>query len=712
MGNPSGGTVSLLAGTITFVPDANLCGDDAASFDYTVEDGDGGSATGTVTIDLTCVNDDPVASDDDATVTEDTATDVTASLLGNDTDVDTGDTLTVTGVTNATGGTVDLIDERRHLHARREPVRRRPGRLRLRAVRRHEHRHRPRHGRHHVRQRRPGRRRRRCLGHRGHRRHDRRRRSSSANDSDVDGTPDRHRRGQPVGRHRLARRGHDHLRPRRQPVRRRRGQLRLHGRGRRRRLRHRHGHDRPHLRQRRPGRGRRRPSTVTEDTRDRRHGRASWATTPTSTRATRSASPRVTNPTGGTVDLDDDVVTFTPTANLCGDDRGRLRLRAVRRHDAPTPATSPSTSRASTTTRSPATTMPRAPRTPTSRSRTPTSLDNDADIDGDALTVTDVANPSGGTVSLLGAARSPSSPMPTCAATTRPASTTRSRTATAAPPPARSRSTSPASTTTRSRATTTRRSSRTRRPTSPTSLLDNDTDVDTGDTLDVTDVSNATGGTVDLIGDVVTFTPDANLCGDDAGRLRLRAVRRHERPTPATSRSTSRASTTTPVAGDDDASGTEDTDVDDHDRRPRWPTTPTPTDDALTVTAVSNPIGRHRRRSSRGTITFIPDCQPVRRRRGQLRLHGRGRRRRLRHRPRHHRPHLRQRRPVAVDDTASVDANSAAADHDVLANDTDVDHDAADDRVGHGRAPAAGTASVVERQGPLHARRPASTARP
>ena len=63
--NASGGTVSLDAGTITFIPDANLCGDDAACFDYTVDDGDGGTDTGTVTIDLTCVNDNPVATDDD-----------------------------------------------------------------------------------------------------------------------------------------------------------------------------------------------------------------------------------------------------------------------------------------------------------------------------------------------------------------------------------------------------------------------------------------------------------------------------------------------------------------------------------------------------------------------------------------------------------------------------------------------------------------------
>ena len=50
--NPLGGTVSLESG-VTFVPTANLCGDDVASFDYTVEDDSDGDDTGTVTIDLT-----------------------------------------------------------------------------------------------------------------------------------------------------------------------------------------------------------------------------------------------------------------------------------------------------------------------------------------------------------------------------------------------------------------------------------------------------------------------------------------------------------------------------------------------------------------------------------------------------------------------------------------------------------------------------------
>ncbi|HEU0243889.1 MAG TPA: tandem-95 repeat protein, partial [Candidatus Limnocylindrales bacterium] len=105
--NASGGTVALDAGTITFTPDANLCGTDVAGFDYTVEDGNGGSATGHVTISLDCVNDAPTAGDDTATVTEDTATDVTAGLVDNDGDID-GDTLAFASVDSSTGGNAVL----------------------------------------------------------------------------------------------------------------------------------------------------------------------------------------------------------------------------------------------------------------------------------------------------------------------------------------------------------------------------------------------------------------------------------------------------------------------------------------------------------------------------------------------------------------------------------------------------------------------------
>jgi large repetitive protein len=105
--NATGGSVDLAAGVVTFTPAADLCGDDSGSFDYDVSDGNGGSDSASVTVDITCENDTPSAADDTVAVTEDTATDVTSDLLTNDSDAD-GDTLAVSGVSNATGGTVDL----------------------------------------------------------------------------------------------------------------------------------------------------------------------------------------------------------------------------------------------------------------------------------------------------------------------------------------------------------------------------------------------------------------------------------------------------------------------------------------------------------------------------------------------------------------------------------------------------------------------------
>ncbi len=107
--NPSGGSVSRAGGQVTFTPDADLCGDNSASFDYTLSDGNGGTDTGTVTIDLECTADAPVAHNDTASGTEDQDVVIDAGdLAGNDTDAD-GDTLTVTAVSNPSGGTVALL---------------------------------------------------------------------------------------------------------------------------------------------------------------------------------------------------------------------------------------------------------------------------------------------------------------------------------------------------------------------------------------------------------------------------------------------------------------------------------------------------------------------------------------------------------------------------------------------------------------------------
>jgi Ca2+-binding RTX toxin-like protein len=96
------GTVTVNPdGTLTYTPNADYNGPDTIS--YTVDDGNGGSATSTVTVTVNPVNDAPVAVDDAATTPFNTA--VVIDVVGNDTDVD-GDTLSVLGTPTSADGTV------------------------------------------------------------------------------------------------------------------------------------------------------------------------------------------------------------------------------------------------------------------------------------------------------------------------------------------------------------------------------------------------------------------------------------------------------------------------------------------------------------------------------------------------------------------------------------------------------------------------------
>lgn len=99
------GTGTISGTTLTYSPNLNAVGTD--SIEYTVTAGTD-TATGTIAVTITGVNDDPVANDDPGLTTQvDTALTIqAATLLGNDTDVD-GDTLVITAVgapadTNAT----------------------------------------------------------------------------------------------------------------------------------------------------------------------------------------------------------------------------------------------------------------------------------------------------------------------------------------------------------------------------------------------------------------------------------------------------------------------------------------------------------------------------------------------------------------------------------------------------------------------------------
>jgi VCBS repeat-containing protein len=97
---PAHGTLTLNPdGSFTYTPAENFCGED--SFTYKAYDGELYSNVATVRIMVTCVNDAPVANDDEATVPEDSS--VTIPVLGNDYDPD-GDPLSVSLVSGPANG--------------------------------------------------------------------------------------------------------------------------------------------------------------------------------------------------------------------------------------------------------------------------------------------------------------------------------------------------------------------------------------------------------------------------------------------------------------------------------------------------------------------------------------------------------------------------------------------------------------------------------
>ncbi len=103
---PANGTVVITGGGtgLTFQPAANFSG--TTTFTYTVSDGNGGTDTATVTVTVTPVNDPPTANDDVATVAEDAGATAIAVLANDTIAPETGETLTITAVTQPANGTV------------------------------------------------------------------------------------------------------------------------------------------------------------------------------------------------------------------------------------------------------------------------------------------------------------------------------------------------------------------------------------------------------------------------------------------------------------------------------------------------------------------------------------------------------------------------------------------------------------------------------
>ena len=107
---PAHGTVDNLGTELVYSPEPDYCVADGLGdlVSYVVDDGQGGTATATVTITVACVNDPPLAQDDAAQVHSGST--VTIDLLANDVDIE-GDTLTIASIGEPTMGNVAMYGD-------------------------------------------------------------------------------------------------------------------------------------------------------------------------------------------------------------------------------------------------------------------------------------------------------------------------------------------------------------------------------------------------------------------------------------------------------------------------------------------------------------------------------------------------------------------------------------------------------------------------
>ncbi|GGO80116.1 peptidase M11 [Marinobacterium nitratireducens] len=108
--NVNGSILMNADDTITFTPVKGFSG--TATFDYSISDGHGGSASATVSVQVSAapeiINNAPVARPDNAAT--DKRTPITIAVLTNDSDVD-GDTLQLVSVTQGTLGDISINDD-------------------------------------------------------------------------------------------------------------------------------------------------------------------------------------------------------------------------------------------------------------------------------------------------------------------------------------------------------------------------------------------------------------------------------------------------------------------------------------------------------------------------------------------------------------------------------------------------------------------------
>jgi hypothetical protein len=90
---------------LTYKPNADANRSD--SFTYTISDGHGGTSTATVSVTISATNDRPVAAGDLGFTLPENAGSTAFAVMANDTDAD-GDTLTITGTSRPTHGTITV----------------------------------------------------------------------------------------------------------------------------------------------------------------------------------------------------------------------------------------------------------------------------------------------------------------------------------------------------------------------------------------------------------------------------------------------------------------------------------------------------------------------------------------------------------------------------------------------------------------------------
>jgi len=95
------GSVTHNGSSVTYTPDAGFVGSD--SFDYSIDDGYGGTASATVSVTVTAQNQPPVAMADSVTIASGAT--VLIDVLANDSDPD-GDAISILSVSAANKGDV------------------------------------------------------------------------------------------------------------------------------------------------------------------------------------------------------------------------------------------------------------------------------------------------------------------------------------------------------------------------------------------------------------------------------------------------------------------------------------------------------------------------------------------------------------------------------------------------------------------------------